>query len=126
MNPDGMHHTFHVTTANDMLKILQFAWQFDVVRDALCTPRTAFTTVDGQALSYTNTNRLLNANYPSLYYANAIGGKTGFTDQAGYCLASVAQKDDVQLFAIVLGCADQDLRFTESTALYEAGFGITS
>ncbi len=124
MNPDGMHHTFHVTTANDMLKILQFAWQFDAVREALCTPQAAFTTVDGKELGYTNTNRLLNPRFPSLYYANALGGKTGFTDQAGYCLASVAEKDDVRLFAIVLGCADENLRFTESTALYEAGFAL--
>lgn len=125
MNPDGMHHTFHVTCASDMLKILQFAWQQDAVREALCTARTTFTTVDGQELSYTNTNRLLNSYYPAYYYANAIGGKTGFTDEAGYCLASVAEKNGVQLFAVVLGCADENLRFTESSALYEAGFALT-
>lgn len=124
MNPDGMHHTFHVTTAEDMLKILQFAWQFDAVREALCAPQVAFTTVDGKELSYTNTNRLLNPRFPSLYYQHVLGGKTGFTDQAGYCLASVAEKDGVRLFAVVLGCADENLRFTESTALYEAGFAL--
>ncbi len=125
MNPDGMHHTFHVTTAADMLKILDFAWQYDAVREALCTPQASFTTVDGQKLSYTNTNRLLNPHFPAYYYANALGGKTGFTDEAGYCLASVAEKNGVRLLAVVLGCADENLRFTESTALYEAGFALT-
>ena len=124
VNPDGMYHTFHVTTANVMLKILRFAWGFDAVREALCTQRAAFTTPSGHELSYTNTNRLLNPNYPALHYANAIGGKTGYTDEAGYCLASVAEKDGMQLIAIVLGCADENLRFTESTLLYEAGFAL--
>ncbi len=124
VNPDGMYHTFHVTTANDMLKILRFAWEFDAVREALCTQRTSFTTPSGHELSYTNTNRLLNTYFPATYYVNAIGGKTGFTDEAGYCLASVAEKDGVQLIAIVLGCADENMRFTESTLLYEAGFAL--
>ncbi len=125
MNPDGMNHTFHVTTAADMLKIMEFAWQYDAVREALCMSQTSFTTLDGKNLSYTNTNRLLNPRFPAYYYVNALGGKTGFTDEAGYCLASVAEKDGVRLFAIVLGCADENLRFTESTALYEAGFALT-
>ncbi len=125
VNPDGIYHTFHVTTANDMLKILRFAWQFDAVRDALCSPRVSFTAVSGEELSYTNTNRLLNTYFPATYYIHAIGGKTGFTDEAGYCLASVAEKNGVQLIAVVLGCADENLRFTESTLLYEAGFALT-
>ncbi len=124
VNPDGMYHTFHVTTANDMLKILRFAWEFDAVREALCTQRASFTTPSGHELGYTNTNRLLNTNFPATYYVNAIGGKTGYTDEAGYCLASVAEKDGTQLIAIVLGCADENLRFTESTLLYEAGFAL--
>ena len=55
---------------------------------------------------------------------HVIGGKTGFTDEAGYCLASGAEKDGMQLIAIVLGCADENMRFTESTLLYEAGFAL--
>ncbi|MBE6757837.1 MAG: D-alanyl-D-alanine carboxypeptidase [Ruminococcaceae bacterium] len=124
VNPDGIYHTFHVTTANDILKILRFAWQYDAVREALCTPRASFKTPSGHDLTYTNTNRLLNTNFPATYYANAIGGKTGFTDEAGYCLASVAEKDGTQLVAIVLGCADENLRFTEPKLLYEAGFAL--
>lgn len=124
VNPDGMYHTFHVTTANDMLKILQFAWEFDEVRTALCSPRVSFTTVDGKELSYTNTNRLLNTYFPATYYVNAIGGKTGYTDEAGYCLASVAEKNGTQYIAIVLGCDDENKRFTESILLYEAGYAL--
>ena len=73
------------------------------------------------ALTYTNTNRLLNAATP-YYYSYCTGGKTGFTDEAGYCLVSTAEKNGVQLMALVYGCAEENARFTESAALFEAGF----
>lgn len=125
INPDGMYHTHHKTTAEDLLKILQAAWEMDVVREALSLPRVSFTTEDGKDLSFTNTNRLLNQN-TSYYYPHALGGKTGFTDEAGYCLASVAEKDGVTLFSLVLGCAEENARFTDSIALFNAGFALAA
>ena len=123
VNPDGIYHTNHVTTAADLLKIMQFALSFDEVRTAMSQTSSSFTTQDGKELTYTNTNRLLNRN-TAYYYPYATGGKTGFTDEAGYCLASTAEKNGVQLLALVLGCAEENLRFTESITLFDAGFSL--
>lgn len=125
VNPDGIYHTNHVTTAADMLRVMQFALSFEDVRTAMSLPSVSFTTEDGKQLTYINTNRLLNRN-TAYYYPYATGGKTGYTDEAGYCLGSVAEKDGVTLIALVFGCAEEAARFTESAALFDAGFALTT
>ncbi len=42
--------------------------------------------------------------YGDYYYEYALGAKTGYTRAAGYCLASVAEKDGVRLLIVVMGC----------------------
>lgn len=123
VNPDGMYHTNHATTAADLLKILQFACSVPQVREAISLPSVSFTTVDGKALSYTNTNRLLN-NRTAYFYPYATGGKTGFTDEAGYCLGATAEKSGVKLMAIIMGCEEENARFTDAAALFNAGFTL--
>ena len=54
-------------------------------------------------------------------YENAIGLKTGFTDEAGDCLAAAAQKDDITLIAVVFN-AEDPARWVDTTALFEYGF----
>lgn len=123
VNPDGMYHTNHATTAADLLKILRFACSIPEVREAISLPSVSFTTVDGKSLTYTNTNRLLNTR-TAYFYQYATGGKTGYTDEAGYCLGATAEKSGVKLMAIVMGCAEENARFTEATALFNAGFAL--
>lgn len=70
----------------------------------------------GRETSLVNTNRLLK------YYESTICGKTGFTDEAGYCLASIASKNDMMLTTVVLGCKNKQDRFSDSVSLYEYVF----
>ena len=63
-----------------------------------------------------NTNRLIK------YYKYCQTGKTGFTDEAGYCLSSTARKDNLNLTCVVLGCNSPADRFTDSVNLYNYGF----
>lgn len=70
----------------------------------------------GRQTELVNTNRLIK------YYPYCKSGKTGFTDEAGYCLSSVAIKDDLQLTIVVLGCATSADRFTDSINLYNYAF----
>ena len=52
------------------------------------------------------------------YYEYCLTGKTGFTDEAGYCLSSTAEKDGLKLTCVVLGCDSSANRFKESIQLY--------
>jgi len=62
------------------------------------------------------TNRLLK-NYPDIY-----GLKTGYTDEAGYCLVSLAGQKNHQIVSIVLGSQSDDARFDESRKLLDWAF----
>ncbi len=64
----------------------------------------------------TNTNRLIKQ------YSGANGIKTGFTQEAGYCLSGSATRDDMTLIAVVLGCPSSKVRFAEAGKLLDYGF----
>ena len=71
-----------------------------------------------------NHNRLLKL------YAQCIGVKTGYTSSAGRCLIVTAEKNNLNLLAIVLGCQTTEDEngeyvlhsFPEAKALFEYGF----
>ena len=62
----------------------------------------------------------------SYYYPYCIGGKTGFTDEAGNCLVTAASKDDVEFIAVCLnsGTLDSGLseRFLDCKTLFDFAF----
>jgi D-alanyl-D-alanine carboxypeptidase (penicillin-binding protein 5/6) len=64
----------------------------------------------------TNTNRLIRL------YPGANGIKTGFTQEAGYCLSGSAAKGDLTLIAVVLGCDTTHNRWGETMKLLDYGF----
>ena len=70
----------------------------------------------GRETELVNTNRLIR------YFNNCKGGKTGYTDEARYCLGSISEKDGFELIAVVLGCKKASDRFNESMDLYRYGF----
>jgi D-alanyl-D-alanine carboxypeptidase (penicillin-binding protein 5/6) len=63
-----------------------------------------------------NTNKLIKS------YSGADGLKTGHTDNAGYCLAATAKRDDLRLIAIVLGEENSNIRNSETINLLDYGF----
>jgi D-alanyl-D-alanine carboxypeptidase (penicillin-binding protein 5/6) len=63
-----------------------------------------------------NTNKLINQ------YEGADGLKTGHTDNAGYCLAATAKRDNLRLIGIVLGEKDGKVRNNETIGLLDYGF----
>ena len=67
-------------------------------------------------ISQANRNRLLWLD-PSV-----DGVKTGFTDNAGYCLITSARRGDRRLVSVVLGTASESARATESQKLLNWGF----
>lgn len=63
-----------------------------------------------------NTNRLIKD------YEGANGVKTGYTDEAGYCLSASAKRGNLQLISVVLGCESTKIRFEESKRMLDYGF----
>ncbi|MDE7162971.1 MAG: D-alanyl-D-alanine carboxypeptidase [Clostridia bacterium] len=71
---------------------------------------------DSRTTSMTNTNKLIRK------YDACDGGKTGFTNQAGFCLASTAKKDSMRLVSVVLGASSSDDRFKSAINMFDYGF----
>ena len=63
-----------------------------------------------------NTNKLLRS------YQGATGLKTGSTDAALYCLSATAEKEGMELIAVVLGAPTSKDRFAAAAALLNYGF----
>lgn len=65
-----------------------------------------------------NTNKLIKT------YNGADGLKTGMTDNAGYCMAVTAKRNNMRLLAVVLGEREGKVRNKETASLLDYGFNL--
>lgn len=70
----------------------------------------------GRVTGMTNTNKLVR------FYQGCDGGKTGFTSEAGHCLAATAVRNGMRVFAVVLGATDSKTRFKEVSDMFNYAF----
>ena len=71
--------------------------------------------------SFINTNRMI-VKSSSHYYKYATGIKTGYTSQALNCIVASAEKDGVELIAVIMGAMGGQNRTDDTIALFEYGF----
>lgn len=114
VNACGLPAEGHVTSAHDIaLMSRELILNHPDIRQ--------FTTVwmdslrDGASM-LVNTNKLLRS------YDGATGLKTGSTDAAGYCLSATAERDGMELIAVVMKERTSDERTADARALLDYGF----
>ena len=73
-------------------------------------------TVRDGTFGLSNTNKLVR------FYQGATGLKTGFTSGAGYCLSATAQRDGMELIAVVMGAETSPIRNAACKQLLDYGF----
>lgn len=73
-------------------------------------------TIRNGAFGLTNTNRLIR------FYKGATGLKTGSTSKAGFCISATAERDGVELIAVIMGADSRDIRNDCAKALFDYGF----
>lgn len=118
VNCTGLPAEGHVTSAYDIALISRelVLHHPDIRR---------FTTIwmdslrDGQSM-LVNTNKLVR------FYPGATGLKTGSTSTAKYCISATAEKDGMELIAVILGGSTSDKRFADAKALLNYGFASYS
>ena len=112
VNATGLPHSRHYSTAQD-LALLAAA----VVRDfPEYYPLYSTKEYRYNNISQSNRNRLLWTD-PSV-----DGMKTGYTENAGYCLITSARRENRRLISVVLGTASESARAIESQKLLNYGF----
>ena len=72
--------------------------------------------IRGGSFGLSNTNKLVR------YYPGCTGLKTGFTSGAGYCLSASAQRDGLELIAVVMGSQTSQKRFDACRRMLDWGF----
>lgn len=71
---------------------------------------------EGRFTEITNTNKLIR------FYDGCDGGKTGFTNEAGFCLAATAKRDNMRLISVVIGEESSDTRFCDVRTMFDYAF----
>lgn len=71
---------------------------------------------DGRTTSITNTNKLIRS------YVGCDGGKTGFTNEAGFCLAATAKRNGTRIVSVVIGADSSKSRNKTVTELFDYAF----
>jgi D-alanyl-D-alanine carboxypeptidase len=124
VNPHGLYHPDHKTTAYEMALIAKAAMQFDLFRSLVASKeylrRPTNKTVGGESIR--QGNKLLRPG--KHFYRNAIGIKTGYIAMAKHTFVGAAEKEGRLLIAVLLGNEDRDQMFQDSTHLLEEGFKI--
>lgn len=130
MNPNGVNHDEHYTTARDMAKLTAYALNnptfAEIVKTAVYNvPANDVRTTE---LKLVNSNLLLTAEdapqYASYPYPYCIGVKTGLTTKAGSCLIAAAEQDGARAIVCLYGDSietkgDQLQRFTTAKGIFE-------
>ena len=114
LNCHGLPAQGHLTSARDIAVMSrQLILHYPELR--------RFTTIwmdslRGGAFELANTNKLIR------FYEGATGLKTGSTSSAGYCISATAERDGMELIAVVLGGATSQQRFEDAKTLLNYGF----
>lgn len=100
-NPCGLHSANHYTTAGDLGIIAREVYGNQWIMSTLGMASAHIKNTGGQGIIVYNTNPLLGKD-------GCMGGKTGYTSQAGKCLAAYYKKDNRVIISIVLNAPDDE------------------
>ncbi len=111
-NAHGLDAENHYTTAEDLAKIASYAIDNEIFYDIVSSAKKDIV-INGKTVTFYNKNKLKSM------YPYGIGGKTGYTEDAGRCLVSYAEKDGMILISVVLNSTDY---YGDSIKLLEDAF----
>ena len=121
-NPNGLHNENHYVTAYDMAMIMKDAIKYPAFLDIIHSTTYTIPVNNKRTEPFTSYQRHMMIYPTSQYYdADVIGGKTGYTDQAGKTLVTYAKRGDVSLISVVLK-SNGDVVFEDTKKLLDYGF----
>ncbi|MFO7946844.1 MAG: D-alanyl-D-alanine carboxypeptidase family protein [Armatimonadota bacterium] len=113
-NPHGLHSDNHRSSAADLATLARAVMAVPQLRE-ICDTERAVIPWAGKPWS----RELVNRNHLLLQWEECDGIKTGWTTEAGRCLAASATQDDYRLICVVLDCEDA---WDDAEALLRWGF----
>ncbi len=125
MNPHGLHHEEHYTTAYDMVLLTKAALKYNVFKEVVSATRYNMPATNMSDKKLLVTTNMLQDPSTVYFYKYASGVKTGYTDEAGRCLVSTAEKNGYSYIVVLMKCPVIDngrrvrYEFNDSEQLYE-------
>ncbi len=112
-NCTGLDQENHLMTAREVATLARELLKHEQIFDYT---KIWMDTVRGGKTELVNTNRLIK------FYPGVNGLKTGTSDNAGFCLAASAERNDLSLVSVVMGAKSTEDRFAMSRMLLDYGF----
>lgn len=103
----------HYSSARDIAIMSRELIKYDLIKKYSSLWQDS---IRGGEFVLTNTNRLVR------YYDGCNGLKTGSTDKAGFCISATAERDGMQLIAVIMGAKTRDIRNAEARSMLDYGF----
>ena len=113
VNPHGWGVPGHHSSAWDVATFMRYAMNYPTFVEIIGT--MTYTTSNG-LITVTQSNKMMNS------YAPLIGGKTGYDDDAGWCLVNLAQQDATKMIAVTLDGIAPDDWYDDNRVLLDYGF----
>lgn len=103
-NTIGLHHKSHYSTVKDLAILLSYALQNDTFREIFTSSRysTPPTNIHPDGITFYST-LFKELETPQIAGGEILGGKTGYTDKAGLCLASLARVGGQEYILVTAG-----------------------
>lgn len=115
-NPHGLDEEGHITTAYDMALVAKELLKHEKILEYTGVYEYYLTKPDKSTTWLVNTNKLVR------FYDGVDGLKTGFTQNAKYCLTATAKKNQMRLITVVMGVETSDLRSSDTVKMLNFGF----
>ena len=116
INSTGLPAIDHYSSARDVAKIYAEICDNKIYKKYSKVWLTELVHPSGRKTDLVNTNKLIRS------FEGCDSGKTGFTNDAGYCLTASATRGGMRLIGVVVGAEDSKTRFDEVSRLFNYGF----
>lgn len=117
-NPTGLDEANHYSSSRDMSLIARELVKHSKILEFSSIYETYLRTDTDNKFWLVNTNKLVR------FYPGVDGLKTGYTEEAGYCLTATINKDNMRLVAVVMGEPTSSIRNSEVSALLDYGYNL--
>ncbi|MGD6795323.1 D-alanyl-D-alanine carboxypeptidase family protein [Metabacillus indicus] len=115
-NPTGLPEKGHYSTAHDMAVMAKELLKFEKITQYTGSYEDYLREDTDKKFWLVNTNRLVK------FYKGVDGVKTGFTNEAKYCLTATAKKDNMRVIAVVMGAPTPKDRNAQVTKMLDYAF----
>lgn len=116
VNVHGLDEEGHYSSAYDMSVMARELLKHEKILDFTRVYEEYLTKPDGSQIWLVNTNKLVR------FYDGVDGLKTGFTQNAGYCLTATGKKNNLRLISVVMGEESIEKRSSDTVKLLNYGF----